>query len=272
MPDKGSAETLWAMDYFARFTYRDRGSWKKTLHEKAMFFERNTKERHNILGSYPSSVRLVPPVGYAGEQDGAWQRIIETGELPPGWTFDHGTTGLSNVAHTSSWTACLMTVQAFRVAFLRKAHGEESEEYQEAIAWADEVIQSFRILTLVSGQPGYLARGVALGHGVSYEEREGAGTRDLWAQGAGEFRHLRYRGGPSHHNYDQVFRGLGIYYFVAANEAQKEKVREIVADMSDWAHLKNNLIVKHLDGERISTELIGGWRGLEGDVRPSGGS
>ncbi len=253
-------------------TYRDMGSWKKTLHEKALFFEKNTQERHNILGSYPSSVRLIPPKHYAGSQEGAWEQIVQTGELPPGWTFDHGTTGISNVAHTSSWTGCLLTSQAFHVAFLRERYGEESSEYREAYERANEIIHSIRILTLVSGQPGYLARGVALGHGISYEERAGAGTRDLWAQGAGEFSHLRYRGGPSHHNYDQVFRGLGIYYFIAADDAQKEKIREIVADMSNWAHLKNNMVVMHADGERISTELIGGWRGMAGNDRPSGGS
>ena len=253
-------------------TYRDKGSWKKTLHEKALFFEKNTQDRHNILGSYPSSVRLTPPKHYAGSQEGAWEQIVQTGELPPGWTFDHGTTGISNVAHTSSWTGCLLTSQAFRVAFLRERYGADSDEYREAYERANEIIHSIRILTLVSGQPGYLARGVALGHGISYEERAGAGTRDLWAQGAGEFSHLRYRGGPSHHNYDQVFRGLGIYYFVAADDAQRDKIREIVADMSNWAHLKNDMVVMHADGERISTELIGGWRGMAGNDRPSGGS
>jgi photosystem II stability/assembly factor-like uncharacterized protein len=254
------------------YTYHDRGSWKKTLHQKAAFFEKNAQERHNILGSYPSSVRLIPPKHYAGPQKGAWQQIIETGELPPGWIFDHGTTGLSNVAHTSSWTGCLLTSQAFRVAFLRERYGEDSAEYREAYTRADEIINSIRILTLVSGQPGYLARGVALGHGISYEERAGSGTRDLWAQGAGDLSHLRYRGGPSHHNYDQVFRGLGIYYFIAADAAQKDKLREIISDMSNWAHLRNNMVVMHADGERISTELIGGWRGLGGNDRPSGGS
>jgi len=264
-------------------TYRDKGSWEKTLHEKALFFEKNTQERHNILGSYPSSVRLIPPKHYAGSQEGAWEQIVQTGELPSGWTFDHGTSGISNVAHTSSWTGCLLTSQAFRVAFLRNHYGGDSSEYREAYERANEIIHSIRILTLVSGQPGYLARGVALGHGISYEERAGVGTRDLWAQGAGELSHLRYRGGPSHHNYDQVFRGLGIYYFVAADTAQKEKIKEIVTDMSNWAHLKDNnplapfgkgdnMVVMHADGERISTELIGGWRGMAGNDKPSGGS
>ena len=272
MHDANRSTTTGCDSGYHEHTYRDRGSWQKPLHEKAVFFERNTAARHNILGSFPSSVGLIPPQHYAGNQNGAWRQIVETGELPPGWTFDHGTTGLSNVAHTSSWTACLLTSQAFRVAFLRDKYGQQSPEYQEAYERADEIIGSIRILTLVSGRPGFLARGFALGHGISYEERGGAGTRDLWAQGAGEFAHLRYRGGPSHHNYDQVFRALGIYYFVAADDAQKQAIRAIVTDMSNWAHLNNDLIVMHVDGKRISTELVGGWRGLEGDDSPSGGS
>jgi hypothetical protein len=34
-------------------TIVEAGSWKKALHKKAMFFEKNAHERHNILGSYP---------------------------------------------------------------------------------------------------------------------------------------------------------------------------------------------------------------------------
>ena len=251
---------------------RDRGSWKKSLHEKALCFEKQTKERHNILGSYPSCVPLVPPRHYAGSQEGAWKQLVETGELPPGWIVDHGTTGVSNIAHTSSWTGCYLTAEAFRVAFLRDRYGVDRPEYQEAYARANEVISAFRVLTLVSGRPGFLARGIALGHGISYEERAGVGTRDLWAQGAGEYSYLRYRGGPSHHNYDHVFRGLGMYYFVAADDRQKEAIREIVADMSDWAHLENNMVVMHADGKHESTVLIGGWRAFEGTDRPSGSS
>lgn len=213
--------------------YRDHGSWMKTLDEKAIVFGRIVAERHNILGTYPSSVRLVPPNHYVDPSLGGWKSLVETGELPPGWTFDQGTTGPSNIAHTSSWTAALLTGEAFHVAFLRDSLGMDHPEYKAAYARANEIIQGFRILTLVSGQPGYLARGIALGHGISYEERWGTDTRDLWAQGTGEFKHLRYRGGPSHHNYDQVFRGLGTYYFVAADDAQKEAIRAIVSDMSD---------------------------------------
>ena len=252
--------------------HRDHGSWMKTLHDKATYFEQNAAERHNILGTYPSSVRLVPPAHYTDPALGSWKTLVETGELPPGWTFDHGTTGPSNIAHTSSWTAALLTGEAFHVAFLRDTVGTDHPDYKAAYARANEIIQGFRILTLVSGQPGYLARGIALGHGVSYEERANSDTRDLWAQGVGEFSHLRYRGGPSHHNYDQVFRGLGTYYFVAADEAQKEAIRAIVSDMSNWAHLAHDMRVMFPDGERESTVLIGGWRGMDGRTEPSGGS
>jgi hypothetical protein len=252
--------------------YRDHGSWMKTLHEKAVFFERNTAERHNILGTYPSSVRLVPAKHYVAPELGGWKTLVETGELPPGWTFDHGTTGPSNIAHTSSWTATLLTAEAFHVAFLRDSLGTDHPDFRAAYKRADEIIRGFRILTLVSGQPGYLARGVALGHGVSYEERGNTDTRDLWAQGVGEFKHLRYRGGPSHHNYDQVFRGLGTYYFVAADDAQKEAIHAIVSDMSNWAHLAHDMRVMLLDGKHESTVLIGGWRAQDGRTEPSGGS
>ena len=251
---------------------RDVGSWKKTLQDKANYFEKNTEERHNILGTYPSSVRLVPPTHYVDPALGGWRSLTETGELPPGWTFDHGATGPSNVAHTSSWTACLITGEAFRVAFLRDTLGTDHPEYKKAYERANEIIGGFRILTLVSGQPGFLARGIALGHGISYEERAGVGTRDLWKQGKGDYQHLRYRGGPSHHNYDQVFRGLGLYYFVAADDAQKDAIREIIRDMSNWAHLRNDMRVMHDNGEKESTVLIGGWRGFEGSEEPSGSS
>jgi photosystem II stability/assembly factor-like uncharacterized protein len=251
---------------------RDRGSWKKPLHEKAVSLEMQIQERHDIVGSYPSMVQLVPPKHYAGSQQGAWKKLIESGELPTGWIVDHGTTGVSNIAHTSSWTGCYLTGMAFRVAMLKEKLGEESDEYKQAYERASKLIGAIRILTLVTGQPGYLARGVALGHGIGYEERGGTEQRDLWGQGVGEFSHLRYRGGPSHHNYDHVFRGLGIYYVLAADDTHKEMIREIVSDMSAWAHHKHNMVVMHVDGKTESTVLIGGWRGLGGDDRPSGGS
>ena len=40
---------------------RDRGSWKKTLHIKAIYLEKNMAERHNIDGLCPSSVQILPP-------------------------------------------------------------------------------------------------------------------------------------------------------------------------------------------------------------------
>jgi len=263
--------------YLTAGEYHDSGSWKKTLQDKAVYFDKNARERHNIEGTYPSSVRLYPPATfYAGSQKDAWKELNATGNLPEGWFIDHGTTGLSNVAHTSSWTGNLITAEAFHVASLKKDKGENSAEYKAAYERASEIIAGIRILTLASGQPGYLVRGYALGHGPSYSERYyrtgDEGDRDLWKQGVGEYSYLRYRGGPSHHNYDQVFRGLGIYYFIAADEKQKEAIREIVEDMSNWAHLNNNMVVMLENGENISTELIGGWRALDGVANPSGSS
>lgn len=257
--------------------YRDTGSWEKSLHDKAIYFDQNTRERHNIEGNYPSSVRLRAPVTfYAGSQKDAWKNLNRTGILPEGWFIDHGTTGLSNVAHTSSWTGNLITAEAFHVATLKKEKGVNSIEYKAAYERANEIIAGIRILTLASGQPGYLVRGYALGHGPTYGERYytvgDEDDHDLWKQGAGDYSYLRYRGGPSHHNYDQVFRGLGIYYLLAADDKQKEAIREIVEDMSNWAHLNNNMIVMLENGENISTELIGGWRALDGVANPSGSS
>ena len=138
---------------------RDQGSWKKSLHDKATSFNQQTAERHNILGSYPSSVRLLPPEHYvtrpglpvdAGLQQGAWQQIVETGKLPPVWTFDHGTTGWSNVAHTSSWTGCLLILQhqgAFReeiggagymtAYWMGRYHGFITEQQAQEKWWGD---------------------------------------------------------------------------------------------------------------------------------------
>jgi hypothetical protein len=173
--------------------HRDRGSWKKTLHEKAAYFAKNTAERHNIEGTYPSSVRLLPPNHYVDPSLGGWKTLIATGELPPGWTFDQGTTGDSNIAHTSSWTGNLLTGEAFHVAFLRDTVGTDHPKYKAAYDRANEVIHGLRILTLVSGVRGYLARGIAYGHGITYGERWSGGgdSWDLWLQGVGEYKHFR---------------------------------------------------------------------------------
>ena len=153
--------------------YHDGGSRKKTLHTKAIYFEKNTKERHNIEGTYPSSVRFRPPTRfYSGTQHEAWKKLNTSGELPDGWIIDHGTTGRSNVVHTSSWTGNLITAEAFHVAFLEKSQGENSSAYKAAYERANEIIAGIRKLTLVSGQPGYLVRGYAYGHGPSYSERQ----------------------------------------------------------------------------------------------------
>ena len=59
--------------------HRDHGSWKKTLHAKAVYFAKNTAQRHNIEGTYPSSVRLLPPNHYVDPRLGGWKTLVETG-------------------------------------------------------------------------------------------------------------------------------------------------------------------------------------------------
>ncbi len=141
---------LWMSEAHAN---RDRDSWKKPLHDKAVSLEKQIRQRHDIVGSYPSMVLLVPPKHYAGSQQGAWKKLIDTGMLPPGWIVDHGTTGVSNIAHTSSWTGCYLTGQAFCVAFMKEKYGADSPQYREASARASELIHALRVLTLVTGQP-----------------------------------------------------------------------------------------------------------------------
>ncbi len=66
--------------------------------------------------------------------------INTTGNLPEGWVIDHGTSGLSNIAHSSSWTGNLLTAEAFRVAFLEKRFGKKSIEYTKAILPTKDII------------------------------------------------------------------------------------------------------------------------------------
>lgn len=65
------------VEYKTAGKYHDAGSWKKTLRDKAIVFDENTKEQHNIEGTYPSSVRLRPNHFYASSQKNAWKEIFD---------------------------------------------------------------------------------------------------------------------------------------------------------------------------------------------------
>jgi hypothetical protein len=55
-----------------------------------------------------------------------------------------------------------------------------------------------------------------------------------WHQGTGELANYRWRGSPSHHNYDDVIHGYGAYYDLAADDAQKEFIRRDVHNLMSY--------------------------------------
>jgi len=208
-------------------------SWKMSLNDKAMLFEQNALRNHWIDGLYPSIVVLPPDGG------------------PP----DHSTHGRSNVAHSSSWTGNYLAGQAYRYAFTK----DESVRGR-----CDAILQALHRLQEMTGIEGFLARGYLRGHGPSYEEREGAATSRFWHQGVGKWKDWRWRGSPSHHNYDDVIHGYGVYHDLAADEKQKALIREDV-------HALMSYIVDHdlyiLDEYGSREPFIGGTDGRTPDLR-----
>jgi len=202
-------------------------SWKLPLAEKEKILEKNCVERHNILGLYPSQV-----------------------DVP----FDDTTLGYANIAHAVCWSANYLAGASYRYAFLKKS-GAPAEEVAAAKARVDELFEGVYRCQLVTGVRGLQARGYAIGHGETYEERWGDPHSDDWHQGAGEYGNLRWRGSPSHHNYSDVTHGLCQYYDLAAEGAQKDLCREAIdALVGYW--VDNDLKIKHYDGEH-ATPILG---------------
>lgn len=210
----------------------DDKSWKLPLSEKERILEQNNVERHNILGLYPSMVEV--PLN--------------------GGPVDQTTLGNNNIAHAVCWTANYLAGSSFRYAFLKKT-GAPAETLQKAKARADELFEAVYRCQLVTGVRGLQARGYALGHGESYEERGIERLNDSWQQGAGEFVHLRWRGDPSHHNYSDAAAGLGAYYDLAAEGEQKDRCREAIdALVGYW--VDNDFRIIHIDGKKF-TPILG---------------
>jgi hypothetical protein len=207
-------------------------SWKQPLEEKERILERNSAERHNILGLYPGQV-----------------------DLPlDGGPVNNTTLGNNNIAHAVSWTSSYLAGASYRYAFLKKS-GAPAEEIAKALARADELFEAIYRCQLVTGVRGLQARGYALGHGESYEERGIDKLNDTWQQGAGEYRDLRWRGSPSHHNYSAATRGLCQYYDLAAQAAQKDRCREAIdALVGYW--VDNDFRIWHID-HKIYTHILG---------------
>jgi len=205
-----------------RWGYDD-GSWRTALHEKAMLLERDLLERHWIEGLYPSMVRVRP--------DG---------------TVDYSTQGFCDIAHACCWTSNYLAGQAYRYLVT-------SDEAVREHCW--EILRMLHRLQNLTGVPGLICRGYLLGHGPVLAEREGVHSSEAWRQGKGEWSGYRWRGDQSHHNYDAVIHGYGAYYSLAADDAQKEFIREDVRNIGNYI-CDNDLLIRDVDG-RVTTHLLG---------------
>lgn len=206
-------------------------SWKLPLAEKEKVLENSNVERHNVLGLYPSLVDI--PID--------------------GGPVDNTTLGNHNIAHAVCWTSNYLAGASYRYAALKKSNAP-AEEVAKALARADEIFEAIYRCQLVTGVRGLQARGYAIGHGESYEERWGDRTSPYWEQGAGEYKDLRWRGDPSHHNYSDAIHGLGQYYDLAAQGAQKDRCREAIdALVGYW--VDNDFKVLHYDRKRVTSIL-----------------
>ncbi|MFA7693056.1 MAG: hypothetical protein WCX86_09180 [Candidatus Hydrogenedentales bacterium] len=210
----------------------DEPSWKLPLQLKEKMLEENNVAHHNILGLYPSQV-----------------------ELPlDGSPVDISTRGYCNIAHAVCWTANYLMGASYRFAFLKDS-GAPAEEVGQAQARADELFEALYRCQLVTGVRGLQSRGYALGHGESYEEREGHRSSNAWYQGAGAYKDLRWRGSPSHHNYSDATAGLCAYYDLAAEGVQRERCREAIdALVGYW--VDNDLNIRHFDSRKY-TPILG---------------
>ena len=219
------------------------GTWKQPLEVKEKAIEANIQARHNILGLYPSQV-----------------------EAPlDGSPVDNSTLGIGNIAHAVCWTANYLAGSSFRYAHLKKS-GAPADELAAAKARADEVFEAVYRCQLVTGVPGLQARGYAIGHGESYEERWDDPTRNEWHQGVGEYSNLRWRGDPSHHNYSDSVHGLMQYWRLAAEGEQKARATAAIdALVSYW--VDNDYKIHKLDRSQRAVPILGYTSGEVLDTR-----
>jgi photosystem II stability/assembly factor-like uncharacterized protein len=208
-------------------------TWKQPLDEKAKIIEQGCVERHNVQGLYPSQV-----------------------EVPlDGGPVDNTSLGIGNVAHSVCWTSNYLAGASYRYACLKRA-GAPAEEVQKALDRANELFEAVYRCQLVTGVPGLQARGYAVGHGESYEERWDDSTRDEWHQGTGEYKDLRWRGAPSHHNYSDAVHGLGQFYDLAAEGEKKDRCRAAIdALVSYW--VDNNFEIRNYENRGAPVPILG---------------
>ncbi|MEK7395382.1 MAG: hypothetical protein AAB116_00455 [Candidatus Poribacteria bacterium] len=120
----------------------------------------------------------------------------------------------------------------------------------------NQIFEALYRCQLVTGIRGLQARGYAIGHGDSYEERENADRSNDWHQGTGEFSNYRWRGSPSHHNYSGAIYAFGMYYDLVAQGEWKERCREAIDALVSYWSDDPDFIIKNYDGS-ISTPILG---------------
>jgi hypothetical protein len=207
-------------------------TWYQPLEKKAQILEQQVRKWHWIDGLYPSAV-----------------------EVPPdGGTPDHSTNGVSNVMHMVCWTANHVAGESYRYAFVKKTG--TPEQVKAAREHVNAIFEGMVRCQKVTGRPGFQARGYLYGHGPTLEERTDSEMADYWYQGAGEYKDLRWRGSPSHHNYSDAIHGYGVFYRLAAEGEYKDKCRQAIDDLvSIWAD--NNLMLPTKDPNQPGFSILG---------------
>ncbi len=207
-------------------------SWYQPLEKKAQVLEQQVLRWHWIDGLYPSAV-----------------------EVPlDGGPVDHSTNGVSNVMHMVCWTANYVAGESYRYALIKKTG--TPEQIKAARDHVNAIFDGMYRCQKVTGIRGFQARGYLYGHGPTLEERIDSEMADYWYQGAGEYRDLRWRGSPSHHNYSDAIHGYGVFLRLAAEGEYVEKCRQAIDDLvSIWAD--NNLLLPTKDPNTPSFSILG---------------
>ncbi|NIA14872.1 MAG: hypothetical protein GWP08_12410 [Nitrospiraceae bacterium] len=218
-------------------------SWRLPMAEKEKRIEENIRARHDILGLYPSQV-IVP-------LDGS--------------PVDGTTLGDGNTVHSVAWTSNYLAGASYRYAVLKRSGAPEAE-VAAAKARADVLFEAVYRCQLVTGVKGFLARGYAIGHGETYEERWEGSKRNDWHQGVGEYSNLRWVGDPSHHIYSACAHALCQYYDFAAEGSMKERCREAMSALvSYW--VDEDFLIHRYDRNRPGYSILGIIDGKTLDTR-----
>ncbi len=186
--------------------------------------EQGIQRRHNILELYPSMVQIPT------DSD----TIDVTARNP-----------FADVQRAVCWTANYLAGLSYQYAYLKKSNAE-SNRIEAAKVRVDQVFEAVYRCQLVSGVRGLQVRGYFLERGGSYDERQGFDKTPYWRQGMIDGQPFRWVVDPSHHNYSDSIHGLGQYYTLAAEGAQRDRARKAIdALVSYW--VDNDLKIAKYD-------------------------